>query len=74
MAVDLKRQLVPTFYCMRSGMDNGDYKLRNWRLEASNDASTWCLFVIANTRLRPPTLPYTHILAPIHPLTCPRTQ
>eukprot|EP00802_Teleaulax_amphioxeia_P006952 Tamp_06958.p1 GENE.Tamp_06958~~Tamp_06958.p1 ORF type:complete len:322 (-),score=24.35 Tamp_06958:1199-2164(-) len=53
MAVDLKRQLAPTFYCMRSGMDNGDFKLRHWRLEASNDAVSWCLaYLSSHTRAR----------------------
>ena len=39
MAVDLQRQLQPTHYCLRS--DCNSYKLRNWRLEGSNDGSSW---------------------------------
>ena len=38
MAVDLRRSLRPTHYCLRSGQQ---YNLRNWRLEASNDGSSW---------------------------------
>jgi len=42
MAVDLKLQLAPTHYCLRSEKSN--QKVRNWRLEGSKDGSSWtCL-------------------------------
>ena len=42
MAVDLKRQLIPSHYCLRSGLcSGGSHKLRHWRLEGSNDGSSW---------------------------------
>ena len=41
MAVDLKRQLIPSHYCLRSGPNSGWHKLRHWRLEGSNDGSSW---------------------------------
>ena len=41
MAVDLRRSLRPTHYCLRSDRNSGGYKLRNWRLEGSNDGSSW---------------------------------
>ncbi len=40
MAVDLKRQLIPSNYCLRSGQHSGG-KYRHWRLEGSNDGSSW---------------------------------
>ena len=39
MAVDLKHQLIPSHYCLRS--DANSHKLRHWRLEGSNDGSSW---------------------------------
>jgi len=41
MAVDLKRPLTATHYCLRSGKHAGQHRLRNWRLEGSNDGSSW---------------------------------
>ena len=41
MAVDLKRGLLPTHYCLRSDKHSGNHKLRQWRLEGSNDSSKW---------------------------------
>ena len=41
MAVDLKRQLIPSHYCLQSDNDSGGHKLRHWRLEGSNDGSSW---------------------------------
>jgi hypothetical protein len=49
MAVDLKRQLIPSHYCLRSdaysgnddGFDNDYHKMRHWWLEGSNDGSSW---------------------------------
>jgi len=44
MAVDLKRHLAPSHYCLRSGMYDGIHKLRNWRVEGSKDGASWtCL-------------------------------
>jgi hypothetical protein len=43
MSVDLgpTRLLAVNHYCLRHGFSTGSYALRNWRLEASNDATTW---------------------------------
>ena len=41
MAVDLKRPLAATHYCLRSTQHVNGHKLRNWRLEGSNDGSSW---------------------------------
>ena len=41
MAVDLKRQLIPSHYCLRSDGCSGGNKMRHWRLEGSNDGSSW---------------------------------
>ena len=45
MAVDLKRQLIPSHYCLRSDLhsetNGSSYKMRHWRLEGSNDGSSW---------------------------------
>ena len=42
MAVDLKRQLIPSHYCLRSDKHSGgNHKMRHWRLEGSNDGSSW---------------------------------
>eukprot|EP00729_Bicosta_minor_P032581 gene32581-biopygen15401 len=45
MSVDLGagRHLAPDYYCLRSDKHNGIQKLRHWRLEGSNDDSTWTL-------------------------------
>ena len=40
MAVDLRLSLRPTHYCLRAD-NRSSNKLRNWRLEASNDGSSW---------------------------------
>jgi len=57
MAVDLKRLLAPTHYCLRSSKHANSHKLRNWRLEGSKDGSSWkCLrehvndFSLADTK------------------------
>ena len=43
MAVDLKRHLAPSHYCLRSEQ-HGNYTLRNWRVEGSKDGASWtCL-------------------------------
>ena len=43
MAVDLKRHLAPSHYCLRSDA-NGSHVLRNWRVEGSKDGASWtCL-------------------------------
>jgi hypothetical protein len=43
MAVDLKAaRLVPNHYALRSD-GNRNYKLRSWRLEASNDGQAWTI-------------------------------
>eukprot|EP00729_Bicosta_minor_P032849 gene32849-biopygen13685 len=45
MSVDLGegRHLAPDYYCLRHGWSDGAYRLRHWRLEGSNDDSTWTL-------------------------------
>ena len=45
MSVDLGegRHLAPDYYCLRHGVDHGGWRLRHWRLEGSNDDSTWTL-------------------------------
>eukprot|EP00729_Bicosta_minor_P022072 gene22072-biopygen13446 len=45
MSVDLGegRHLAPDYYCLRHGFSNGNWRLRHWRLEGSNDESTWTL-------------------------------
>eukprot|EP00729_Bicosta_minor_P032627 gene32627-biopygen4724 len=45
MSVDLGegRRLAPDYYCLRHGYSGGIYRLRHWRLEGSNDDSTWTL-------------------------------
>ena len=40
MAVDLKRPLAATHYCLRSDKQVNNV-LRNWQLEGSNDGSSW---------------------------------
>ena len=43
MAVDLKAaRLVPNHYALRSD-GNRNFKLRSWRLEASNDGQAWTI-------------------------------
>ena len=41
MAVDLKRQLIPSYYCLRSDKHSGCHEMRHRRLEGSNDGSSW---------------------------------
>ena len=41
MAVDLRRELAPTHYCLRSDKNSGSHKLRTWRLEGSKDGCSW---------------------------------
>ena len=56
MSVDLGegRHLVPDYYCLRHGVDHGGWRLRHWRLEGSNDDSTWTLLKThANDRALP---------------------
>ena len=44
MAVDLKAaRLVPSHYALRSDQHSGSYKLRSWRLEASDDGQAWTI-------------------------------
>jgi hypothetical protein len=45
MSVDLGAgtTLVPNYYCLRHGYEQGDYRLANWRLEGSNDGSSWVM-------------------------------
>ena len=44
MAVDLKAaRLVPSHYALRSDQYISHYKLRSWRLEASNDGQAWTI-------------------------------
>lgn len=45
MSVDLGegRQLAPDYYCLRHGDDIGEHVLRTWRLEGSNDGTTWTI-------------------------------
>eukprot|EP00729_Bicosta_minor_P023468 gene23468-biopygen17433 len=45
MSVDLGegRYLAPDYYCLRHGNGSGGYRLLHWRLEGSNDDSTWTL-------------------------------
>eukprot|EP00729_Bicosta_minor_P002582 gene2582-biopygen6057 len=45
MSVDLGegRHLAPDYYCLRHGCSGGNDRLRHWRLEGSNDDSTWTL-------------------------------
>eukprot|EP00729_Bicosta_minor_P032630 gene32630-biopygen2706 len=45
MSVDLGegRHLAPDYYCLRHGTSTGFYRLLHWRLEGSNDDSTWTL-------------------------------
>ena len=45
MSVDLGegRHLAPDYYCLRHGVGNRRNRLCNWRLEGSNDDSTWTL-------------------------------
>jgi len=45
----MKYELNPTFYTLRDSTSGGDYQLRNWVLEGSNDNSIWsCLRTHAN--------------------------
>eukprot|EP00729_Bicosta_minor_P032573 gene32573-biopygen8576 len=56
MSVDLGagRHLAPDYYCLRHGMGVGGYRLIHWRLEGSNDDSTWTLLKThANDRALP---------------------
>eukprot|EP00729_Bicosta_minor_P032952 gene32952-biopygen23647 len=56
MSVDLGegRHLAPDYYCLRHGFDIGKFRLRHWRLEGSNDDSTWTLLKThANDRALP---------------------
>ena len=48
MSVDLGegRHLAPDYYCLRHGTSGGGFRLRHWRLEGSNDDSTWTLLKI----------------------------
>ena len=43
MAVDLgeERTLICDHYCLRHGNDDGNFRLRRWRLEGSNDGEQW---------------------------------
>eukprot|EP00729_Bicosta_minor_P006642 gene6642-biopygen28942 len=43
MSVDLGagRHLAPDYYCLRHGWSSGNNRLLHWRLEGSNDDSTW---------------------------------
>ena len=41
MPVDLKRQLIPSHYCLRSDVFSNRHKMRHWRLEGSNDGNSW---------------------------------
>jgi len=44
MAVDLKRHLAPSHYCLRSDAHSGIHKLCNRRVEGSKDGASWtCL-------------------------------
>eukprot|EP00729_Bicosta_minor_P032561 gene32561-biopygen22320 len=45
MSVDLGegRHLAPDYYCLRHGNNGGTHRLEHWRLEGSNDDSTWTL-------------------------------
>ena len=57
MSVDLGagRHLAPDYYCLRHGASDGDYRVRHWRLEGSNDDSTWTLLKThANDQALPP--------------------
>eukprot|EP00729_Bicosta_minor_P012099 gene12099-biopygen30064 len=56
MSVDLGegRHLAPDYYCLRHGFNVGAYRLLHWRLEGSNDDSTWTLLKThANDRALP---------------------
>jgi hypothetical protein len=35
------RSLVPNYYCLRHGFRNGDYRLKSWNFEGSNDGSSY---------------------------------
>jgi len=37
----VKYELNPNYYTIRDSTSGGDYQLRNWVLEGSNDNSTW---------------------------------
>jgi hypothetical protein len=43
MSIDLgeERLLVPDHYCLRHGRGTSMFRLRNWRLEGSNDGTSW---------------------------------
>eukprot|EP00729_Bicosta_minor_P032947 gene32947-biopygen23645 len=45
MSVDLGegRHLAPDYYCLRHGTNHEGFRLLHWRLEGSNDDSTWTL-------------------------------
>lgn len=71
MSVDLGegRQLAPDYYCLRHGYSSGDYRLQNWRLEGSNDDSTWTPL---NTHVNDGALPgqaFSTASWPIHAAT-----
>eukprot|EP00729_Bicosta_minor_P015407 gene15407-biopygen7414 len=56
MSVDLGegRHLAPDYYCLRHGFNGGGARLLHWRLEGSNDDSTWTLLKThANDRALP---------------------
>eukprot|EP00729_Bicosta_minor_P028746 gene28746-biopygen14640 len=57
MSVDLGegRHLAPDYYCLRHGFYRGAFRLRHWRLEGSNDGSTWTLL---KTHANDQALPY----------------
>eukprot|EP00961_Rhodomonas_salina_P156146 2102411-Rhodomonas_salina.3 len=51
MAVDLKRfRLCPDAYCLRSDLHQGGFKLRNWRLEGSEDGEEWTTLRVSGGR------------------------
>ena len=43
VAVDLKRHLIPSHYCLRSGFMGEGYSMHTWLLEGSIDGRSWTL-------------------------------
>jgi hypothetical protein len=43
VSVDLGkgRSLVPNYYCLRHGDSDGDYRLKSWDFEGSNDGNSY---------------------------------
>jgi hypothetical protein len=72
MSVDLgpARRLVVDYYTLRSGPTR-QFKLRNWRLEGSNDNATW---VVLKTHIDDVALVETAYSTAAWPVTPPTAE